>query len=1657
MNNTIINSIMRNYLKYLCAILLLIGTSARALAADATYYVWDSSTSQWAPYVVQDENLTVVEGPDAPNGKTFIGWHIWNPDEYPYWKVSDYSGYILTNGSAYYSSGSEYATVYVRYCPGTAGNTQQKNIGTNEADNKFYAIYSSGETNWEKNAGWSAGSTDQVTITFNKNGGSGTNYTQKVLKNTPTQLHVCEYNPPASNQRFIGWATTYAHATAGTVDYNDMASITATGDITLWAVWKTFVTITYNLTGLDHNGANPTKLDVGMSSFSANFTYDSGFEGPVSGTVAVGDFYTYTLGSDAEVTFSYMTLTWDGFVVKAGDNIVVTLSATEISCTKLSTPTSLTANPYFDDSGTDKVKCSWSCASDITSHASYLKFSYGLEGQSAINTWSNLLTSYTNWKKPRSELSAGQYWWKVQALGDGTDYCDGDVATGSFCVDDVATSTPSGVTISSITSSSASISWSAMSNATAYAVTIKNNSTSVIVDGYDEYMVESGTSLNVTGLSSGVTYKFEIYAMNACLDFSETYTTTFTTSDIYLITLDKNTSDPGSEDGLAFVDENGTSIYDTDVPIRTHYHVAGYYTDQACTEENKIATDEGALQPSISVSSTPWTNSSSQWVKGGDATFYTKWEGNACEITLNNQSATTPGTRKVTATYGSNTNLNRIGTNPTKTGYKFQGYFTSTGGGGVQLIDENGYWLASKTGYTDASRNWQYDASTLEIYAYWALQEYGNALAWCPEPEIILTGTTYITSLFHTDDGGMVRGSTQLTLTGFNLTAGESVTLTSNNSAVYFSTESTHNIHRTAAAKKPKTSLTFTTDVNGKLNGDVGYTIYVHFMPSAAGDGSISDVTVTATYAVPDPDLVSTTHVYTRSMPAQFVIASKVGSTWYALPADKTDASNPAPVQIEVNESNWTAKGPATVGYAMWPVRTVDSDEAEYTTKGSWLRFAGNGGYGLWANNSSSQYTIKIDASSSAMDNSHVIGAAYMWETTTTPTNAETPTSGTFKYTLQTHQSNNENYLNIKTNDVVWGTYASGYQLTNEMYLLPLTVVTPLEYSVIEWYPTKMLIQTDATISSPTVTVNGEAVASPTVTAKGSKWYEIGNLPLAANPATPITITNSGAACTKTIPIIISRGTKSISETPFTTLGKAVYNLTDLVVRDGAVLTVNGSETDNTFHDVTIHSNSKISVPALNTNSATNKFSVHSLTFFGGIDDIYDGSSYSTDKYGVPELSLKGQFGTKTIGTIDYVMRVDATQMYSLTVPYDVDLADITFWDGSSMGSLGSNLWVSAYDGQARANKEMSNTWIWEADFVSRGLEAKLKQGVGYTISANKQYTGNPYTIIRMPMKSNIGSNATEAAKTVPVAAYANTNSVTITDNHKGWNLVGNPYMATIHGGEPGAQLVVGYLTEHKVDNKWDGTYDWKNDTYRYVTIPFDDGTDYYQEKFSDATLPPFKNFFIQISTGGDLAFTLASRQDAPARFLQVKEREIEFDILLSNDSRKDHTGLLIADQYSPAYEINADLEKMVGSMSVYTIFGGYNLAYNALSPDDAKEWIPVGYVAPTDGEYTFSIDEKSDISEVEHVYLTDYLLNKTVDLIERDYLFSTEKGKNEGRFAINVTLKPEPVDPITTGVDALDVDDNEPIKFIYQDKMYIRHNGVIYDATGKRVREINK
>ena len=848
------------------------------------------------------------------------------------------------------------------------------------------------------------------------------------------------------------------------------------------------------------------------------------------------------------------------------------------------------------------------------------------------------------------------------------------------------------------------------------------------------------------------------------------------------------------------------------------------------------------------------------------------------------------------------------------------------------------------------------------------------------------------------------------------------ITLTSSLSGTYDVTAESNNSNFTI------------TNLSGIEAGE--HTLSVHYTPTATTDGTeTANITLTATNGA-----TTTFQVTGRHLPETFAIVAKVGNMWYALPEVGYSSNKHAtayPVEVD-NASDPTEVTSAIANNAAWSLRQV------YQSSSSGDRYAAHGTNVVLKNNQDPAMALNASASSSYLltgaqfGNYHNSDHASRYEWTLSTSDLET-------YTL-TNAERTDKQISISKN-AVFGLHASDV-VSKEVRFLPITdTYAAIDIQVVEWYADKVLIRSNSAITAVTAVIN-DTEYTATIASKDNALYEISNIPFAANPAQVVTLnfTVGAETLTKIIaaPVILSRANVSTTDALFTNITKEVYNYTDLVLRDGSVLTVNGTEKENTFNNVNIYPTAKIVVPE------GKKLSLHSLTFIGGISEVYNGSSYELNKYAVPELSLKGTLG-KTVTTIDYVMRVNLDQMYQMGVPFDVDLNNITYWDGTEI-KLGDALYVSAYDGQARANRD-KKTWVYETDFESKFGEAKLKAGVGYTISAEPQTNGDKYAILRLPMKSNISSGSTEAEKSINVVAYDNEKGVTITANHKGWNYLSNPYMTSVSGGEADTKLVLGYLKETGT-----GPWEWVETTQRYVTIPHDNGQDYYQMQFSDAVLKPFKSFFVQIATEGDLSFALASRQNAPARYMEVQtEQEIEFEILLGNEKQSDNTGLLIAEQFSPAYEINADLEKMTGSMSVYTIYGGHKLAYNALSPINASEWIPMGYIAPAAGEYTYKVDKADQVMEqVQHVYLIDYDNNSITDLINNEYKFYTSKGKNETRFAINVVMQVDK-DNTTTGVDMLLNDHNAPIKFIHQDKMYIQNGGTIYDATGKQVTNINK
>lgn len=113
-------------------------------------------------------------------------------------------------------------------------------------------------------------------------------------------------------------------------------------------------------------------------------------------------------------------------------------------------------------------------------------------------------------------------------------------------------------------------------------------------------------------------------------------------------------------------------------------------------------------------------------------------------ISLNANGGTDGDVTSVFATSGVAASTGNIASAslPTKTGYTFNGFWTS---GGTEVIDENGEWIVDVSGYTDDSGNWTCSAAST-LYAHWTPKTYTINLA---NMEATEAGTTSVTLTYN--------------------------------------------------------------------------------------------------------------------------------------------------------------------------------------------------------------------------------------------------------------------------------------------------------------------------------------------------------------------------------------------------------------------------------------------------------------------------------------------------------------------------------------------------------------------------------------------------------------------------------------------------------------------------------------------------------------------------------------------------------------------------------------------------------------------------------------------------------------------------------------------------------------------------------------------
>lgn len=496
---------------------------------------------------------------------------------------------------------------------------------------------------------------------------------------------------------------------------------------------------------------------------------------------------------------------------------------------------------------------------------------------------------------------------------------------------------------------------------------------------------------------------------------------------------------------------------------------------------------------------------------------------------------------------------------------------------------------------------------------------------------------------------------------------------------------------------------------------------------------------------------------------------------------------------------------------------------------------------------------------------------------------------------------------------------------------------------------------------------------------------------------------------------------------------------TDLVVLKGGVAIASASYPFS-FQNVYIQGGGKLVIP----NNATlnvKKF-IH----------MRSGSLASpTYQFTYPQMVVNGRLNNAS-GKVYYECLLNEAQYYNLTLPYDVNIADVTYMNGATLslnpsGSASNALWVAYYDGATRATGASG----WK-DFAG----ATLKGGIGYTVAATPETvrptggraTQRKYSLVRFPMAVDLTGGETKTDRSVSVTSYP---SQTGKDNDAGWNLVGNPYLADYGGAVTGLTNSngIGLLVDDGL-----GGYVWSG-RVRYVVLPNDQGTSYAPLVASASKLPAFKNFFVQIGSGDALGFQFTSRaQNAPARMLyagnnteEEEDSELMVGIKITRKGETETVGVLIGENHTDDYEINADLQKWSNpsGYNFYALGNGEQLSFIAVNEASAQN-IELGYSVPDFGTITITADEAYDMSQLQSLMLTDIVEHKTVDLLKNKYTYSFGgKSKSDNRFVLSVVRK---APSVVTNLDKAPAT-KQPTKIFHNNHLYILSGSQVFDACG--------
>ena len=817
------------------------------------------------------------------------------------------------------------------------------------------------------------------------------------------------------------------------------------------------------------------------------------------------------------------------------------------------------------------------------------------------------------------------------------------------------------------------------------------------------------------------------------------------------------------------------------------------------------------------------------------------------------------------------------------------------------------------------------------------------------------------------------------------------------------------------------------------------HTVVIEYTPTVTTDG-IETATITL-QASAGNNAVASFQVKGRHLPSEFVIAAKEGNEWVALTAAVEEHTTQKALPIAVDNSSTPTKATVASCTALYQIQALES---RYTANGTAVHLHSTQTSKVLNPYASSKTkndlnTAKTHAEAEEQSNYVLF---YEWKLVSTDLVHYTITNCNTKTDWE-----NNRVLGYNIEDAKWGTYAEGANVTQDLLLLPVEkdiTETTTDIEVMEWGANSMVLRLgNLQRNNLNVALAGTTTTKSLTRLNSSDLYKVSEINLTGNHCQTMAIyydDNEGNGYGKVLrkPVIINNTAASQEYCPNC----------DVVVLNGGELTA--GQTHVNYANIYLYPGAQL---------------VLDEQSLGVKQQVYLRGGYSwlnPTAYALPEVYLNGDINFSGSANIIYDYYIQNYKYYQFCLPYKVPLAKVT----DEAGVDDFPVWVKHYNGELRADDAYATSWEYY-------YGPNFERGIGYAIAAKPRQVDNvknrPLSIIRFPLgnKAFNSANGLETDLQITTTAHGinGYKEGVVTANNVGWNFVGNPFLSTWKGTIGHKQLQLNIVEE-----KWDGTYRWVESDTKYITImSAESGSDYKQYVASTTEFKPFFPFFMQETAAGGsgtINFATGNRvKKAPAAMLADEPREAFVQLEITIDDAVDQTGIFISDKYSDAIDFD-DYEKMFGSSTdntkLWLMHEGKRMAFEAMTESTAAAYTPLGYRAPKKGTYYMDVNlEVSDLTDVEAIYLSDNLSEVSdYDLLDGAYEFESDATTyNDNRFVVRVVLRNEAPGTATDieNIIGIHSDSESPCKFIYQNRMYIMRNGIIYDATGQQVSTINK